>query len=88
MSGFGNKLELECLGDRNWRLTASLFYRSDLAECSIVVPAGFPTDLLSTWCIPFIAEICDGDYQEPGALHDYLYSCHMFTRAESDDIFI
>ena len=86
MSKFIGKLDVECLGDRLYILTRSLTYFSDIAKQAIIVPVGFKTDLLSTWTIPFAAELFDGDDPEPAALHDYTYSSHMFTRAMSDAI--
>lgn len=86
MSRFLTKLEIECIGDRSWRLTSPFCYASDVVGQRIVVPRGFETDLLSTWGIPVAAEIFDGDDSGPAVVHDFLYSTTRFSRAVSDAV--
>jgi len=86
MSAFQGKLFAECLGDRKWKLTKTLIYHSDIAHQAIIVPAGFETDLLSTYDVPFADTEFDGCNNRAAVIHDYLYSCHMFDRRMCDEI--
>ncbi len=86
MSAFEGDLDIRIIGDRQYETRSQLLYHSDLAKCTIVIPTGTITDGLSTWGVPIISNILDGTNAKPGVLHDYLYSCHMFTRAMSDAI--
>ena len=86
MSEFIGTLELEVIGDRKWRLLKTLLYSSEVGRCTITIPKGTVTDLLSTYSVPLFSNIFDGTNIAPGLLHDYLYQSKMFGRKKCDEI--
>lgn len=73
--------------DDLWTLTLPLEYITEAGE-SIVVPAGFETDLAS---IPQVFQNLipiNGRHRAPAILHDYLYSIKDRTRKACDDLFL
>jgi hypothetical protein len=52
----------------------------------ICVPKGFVTDLASIPRIPIIYLLLNGFADEPGVIHDYLYSTGIYSRAKADAI--
>ena len=86
MSKFLTKLQTEEVGSRLWKLTSPLIYSSDLTGTTFEVPVDFQTDFMSTWGIPFISLISDGEACSSGALHDWLYTNHALSRSLCDDI--
>lgn len=73
MAEFRSPLHVE-VGDEDSKfiLLAPLIYYSDLAQCEIVVPAGYSTDFAS---IPRIFQNIiqvNGRHRKPAVLHDYL----------------
>lgn len=73
-------------GRQFYRVNEPLVYRSDVASMIIKVPAGFVTDLASVPRLPFVYLLLNGVADEPGVVHDYLYSVGMFPRALSDKV--
>lgn len=73
-----------------YQLNRDLCYYYCINEVSfgITVPEGFITDLASIPRLPFIYLILNGVADMPGVLHDYLYSCGKYDRAECDKIFL
>lgn len=60
----------------------------DNSDLYIDVPEGTRTDFASVprwlwWLFP-----PDGIYTQAAVLHDFLYTSHLFTREESDNIFL
>jgi hypothetical protein len=73
---------------RNWIVRQPLIYRIGQSQDSVIVPAGFVTDLAS---IPpalqsFIQQ--NGPYLLPAVVHDYLYWKQSCTRFESDRVLL
>ncbi len=90
MSKFLSRLAMQAASDEDdgkWILTEPLLYSSDIANCTIVVPRGFVTDLASAPRLPVIYFIA-GDVAAAAAVtHDFLYSSHQFSRSVADAIF-
>ena len=97
-SEFCTNLQMEGLCDSNgfpltnrdgkqlYRLLEPLmFYAAPLSRV-ITAPAGFVTDLDSTPRIPLVYLLMNGFGDRPAAIHDYLYSTEVLTRAESDAV--
>lgn len=89
MSTFTTPLQLEFVAARQWRLLLPFEYHVGAYPSAtvIVVPVGFETDLASIpralqWLFP-----PDGAYTKAAVLHDYLYRCGLFSRAQADAIF-
>lgn len=73
-------------GGQHFMLARPLVYRILDSADSIVVPAGFVTDLASIPG-PFLPLFTrNGPYQLPGIIHDYLYWVQSCTREEADRI--
>jgi hypothetical protein len=89
MSKFLTKLRIEKADesdDGKWRLTEPLFYESDIAKQTIVVPAGFETDFASVPRLPFVFLLAGDCADEAAVIHDYLYSSRMLPRATADAV--
>lgn len=86
-------LRIEDLMDgKEWELLtpiAASWVEDDGARKSIIVPAGFKTDLSS---VPrmfrsIVPQL--GKYNLPSVIHDYCYATHMFdSRLKCDDLFL
>lgn len=75
-------------GRGTWILTSDLIYHSWVLKRTITVPAGFVTDFASVPRLP-IAFLLAGDEGHAAAvLHDWLYTAHICTRAEADEVFL
>ena len=79
--GFLNSEQIDWRAGRPvFRLTAPLRYTSDLLGCTVVIPAGFVTDLASvprrlvTWFLT------GGRAPRPAVVHDFPYQFGTFTR--------
>src|SRR5687768_17546738 len=76
----------QAFGDKNFVLHSDLAYQIGISSDSIIVPAGFVTDLASvpapllTWLHP------NGPHALGAIIHDYLYWNQSCTRAEADGI--
>jgi hypothetical protein len=89
MSRFLSACVLEVASDQDdgkWILMANLRYESDVAMRTIVVPAGFQTDLASVPRLPFVYLLCGDCAREAAVVHDYLYSTHPVDRATADAV--
>lgn len=91
MSRFLNRPRLELASDQDdgkWVLVEALFYVSDLAGRTIVVPPGFQTDLASVPRLPVVYLLTGNTSTAAAILHDWLYSAAEFPRKMADDIFL
>lgn len=89
MSRFITRLQIEAASnedDGKWVLTAALIYQSDVANCIIIVPKGFQTDLASVPRLPLVYMLCGDTSNEAAAVHDYLYSSHQVQRDMADAV--
>ncbi|PUA19564.1 DUF1353 domain-containing protein [Glaciimonas sp. PCH181] len=89
MSAFLSKLQMENATDMDdglWVLTAPLFYQSDVAKQTFIVPRGFKTDLASVPRLPVVFLLAGATSNEAAALHDFLYSTHPVTRSVADAV--
>ena len=76
----------QAFGDKNFVLHSDLGYQIGVSRDSIVVPAGFVTDLASVPA-PFIGWLHPNGAHALGAIiHDYLYWNQSCTRAEADGL--
>jgi uncharacterized protein DUF1353 len=71
---------------RTWIVKQPMTYRIGVSKDSVVIPAGFVTDMASI--PPVLQSIIqqNGPYQLPAVVHDYLYWRQECTRAQSDRI--
>lgn len=65
-------------------LDAPLIYQSDVAGMTFTVPQDFVTDLASIPRMPFIYYLLNGVADEPGVVHDFLYSTATVSRVLAD----
>ena len=72
-------------GRQLYRINQDLVYVSDIAG-TITVPAGFVSDLASIPRLPLIYLLLNGIADEPGVVHDYLYSTGKVPRAMADQV--
>ncbi|HSW19537.1 MAG TPA: DUF1353 domain-containing protein [Ramlibacter sp.] len=98
MSRFLSRLRVDRLDDTShdgrgtWSLSTPLVYESDVARRTIVVPAGFVTDLASVPRLPFAYLLTGGIAHSAAVIHDWLYTVHAIgsqpiDRATADAIF-
>lgn len=89
MSRFLTRLVIEnatgC-DDGRWRLVADLLYQSDVVGAVITVPRGFVTDLASVPRLPVVYWLTGGTSNEAAAVHDWLYTTKLVTRAVADRV--
>ena len=73
---------------RTWIVKQPMIYRIGVSKDSVVIPAGFVTDMASI--PPVLQSIIqqNGPYQLPAVVHDYLYWRQECTRAQSDRILL
>ncbi len=92
MSGyFFTELDARLTGRREWELLSPLGYRSDLLDCTILVPTGFQTDFASVPRIPVIFTLWGDRAHREAVIHDYLYrmdSEPVVSRKEADRVFL
>lgn len=89
MAAFLSELQVEPADERDdgqWRLTAPLVYRSDVAGCTFTVPAGFVTDFASVPRIPIVYDLCGDTSTKAAVVHDFLYTTHPCDRATADAV--
>lgn len=82
MAGFLNELDVEVLGNNQFKLKKTLSYKTDLFDHKhniIKIPKGFITNFASSLLIKF--------GEKSATLHDYLYSIKI-GRALADKIFL
>ena len=72
MGKFETKLRVEKIGERCWKLTDPLVYRSDTIGV-IIVDTGFVTNFASVPRLPFMYLLFGGVGDEAATLHDWLY---------------
>lgn len=70
-----------------WVLTKTLQYKIGKAAGTIIIPAGFTTDLASTPSLVWTFFPRSGNYMSAAILHDYLYYDQRCTREQADNIF-
>lgn len=64
-----------------WKLQQPLVYYSDYLGRTVVVPAGFFTDLASVpWFARWAVPVSTGKNRKAAVVHDYL--CHPYIQAE------
>ncbi|WP_223191240.1 DUF1353 domain-containing protein [Paraburkholderia panacisoli] len=92
MSAFEDNLDVKLVSDSTnsgrgtWRLLSPLVYHSDIAGMTFTVPAGFETDFASVPRV-ILAFVMVGDTaHEASALHDWLYTAHLVSRAMADAV--
>jgi hypothetical protein len=73
MSKFLTNLNAELVSDKVWQLTKYLSYKSDLLDCTVLVPSGFQTDLASVPRIPIVYSIWGARAHREAVVHDYLF---------------
>lgn len=96
MSAFLTALDMELMRDAHgmplmnrmgrqlFMLLADFVYDSEVANCKIIVPKGFVTDLAS---FPQLALTLLGDCaHEPSVPHDFAYSTGCMAREMADDM--
>ena len=89
MSRFLDRCALEAasdVDDGRWILTKSLIYESDVAGRTIVVPAGFVTDLASVPRLPVVYWLTGDTAASAAVVHDWLYSSHQVSRKMADAV--
>lgn len=89
MNGFLNRCILaraNKIDNGRWILAAPLIYKSRVAGTTIVVPAGFKTDLASVPRLPVVFLLCGDTSTEAAVVHDFLYSSHIVPRAIADKV--
>jgi hypothetical protein len=89
MSKFLTALVVEPATEKDteqWRLVSPLVYRSDLADKTFYVPAGFVTNFASVPRIPGVYELAGNTSSKAATLHDFLYSTHEVEREMADAI--
>ena len=89
MSHFINRLKLEDASDEDdckWILVDALLYQSDLAKRTIVVPAGFETDLASVPRLPVVYWLTGNTSTTAAVVHDWLYQSGEVSRGMADAI--
>lgn len=84
---FLTTLRIEQVSANKWRLTHELVYSAN-AGVVWLVPAGFVTDMASIpramWSV--IGHPAD-KYAPAAVLHDWLYTSHLVSRAQADELF-
>lgn len=84
---FRTPLDTRRLAANRRMLLAPLIFYSAALDREIVVPAGFQYDGASVpWWIPEDGEIREAA-EKAAAVHDWLYSNPILTRAEADGVF-
>lgn len=86
MSKFTAPADLRMLQDFKWELLKEFTFLTD--HYTIVVPAGFVTDLASVPRIFWNILPPYGEYGQPAIVHDYLYSSGLVGRKEADDLLL
>lgn len=92
MSKFLTRLEVELVcegcnaGRGQWRLTAPLVYRSDVADDTFVVPVGFSTDFASVPRLVIAFALVGDTAHEASCVHDLLYTTHEVCRRVADAV--
>ena len=89
MSRFLTRLAMECTSDQDeclWQLTKPLVYVSDVAKATIIVPAGFVTDLASVPRLPLVYLLTGNTSNEASVVHDYLYTVRSTARSTADAV--
>jgi hypothetical protein len=73
---------------RTWIVKQPMIYRIGVSKDSIIIPAGFVTDMASI--PPVLQSIIqqNGPYQLPAVVHDYLYWQQGCSREQSDRILL
>lgn len=90
MSRFLSNLLLEDAtndDDGRWIVARELIYESDIANCTIIVPAGFQTDLASIPRVPIIYLFMGDRAHRAAVVHDWLYSQGILSRKMADAVF-
>ena len=89
MSGeFPVSLKVEQIDDYRWRLLENFPYHSELLGRWFTVPKGFVTDFASVPRVPVAYWLTGGIAHISAVVHDYLYSTHLTTRSEADQVFL
>lgn len=83
---FKTPMVCQKLTGRRFQLTTPLVYVTH-DDTTLVVPAGFVTDLASIPRAFYISTPPIGDYDLPAVLHDWLYSEQFTSREAADAIF-
>lgn len=98
MSYFINSLKVEMLtcpnniplknrsGRQLWKLTDSFSYQSDIAGMIITAPTGMITDFASVPRIPVVYLMLGEIANEPGTIHDAIYSLCILPRDVADSV--
>lgn len=89
MSAFLTKLQLEAASnedDGKWIVTRDLIYQSTVADLTIIVPAGFVTDLASVPRLPIIYMLTGDTSSAAAVIHDFCYSSGIVSRKMADAI--
>lgn len=73
MARFLDPLDLRLYRPGQWITLAQFRYESDVACCTITVPAEFITDLASTPRLPLAYLLAGGRAPGSAVLHDFLY---------------
>ena len=69
-----------------WILDQALVYQSDVARCTIAVPAGFVTDFASVPRVPIAFLLAGDTASKPACVHDYLYATGALPRDVADAV--
>src|SRR5689334_18718096 len=73
-------------GRQFYQINEPLVYKSEVASLIFTVPAGFVTDLASVPRLPLAYLLLNGWADEPGVVHDYLYSVGTVSRELADKV--
>jgi hypothetical protein len=87
-AGFLTPLRLEWVADGSGQkvVIEPLVYRSEVAQQTFTVPAGFRTDLASVPRLPLAFWLFGAVADEAAVVHDYLYSERLVSRKMADEV--
>ena len=89
MNKFKTRLRLEEYKPNEWVMLEALVYTTSRKHHhTIAVPRGFITDLASIPAIFRSFYNRNGKSRKAAVIHDYLYCSQLYSRSESDDIFL
>lgn len=89
MSAFIGNLDTRIIKDDKaglFQLLAPFSFQSDRLGRTFTAPAGFQTDFCSVPRVPLAYDMLGNRARMSGAIHDWLYSSHVTTREEADQV--
>lgn len=89
MSDFIGNLDTRLIKDDKaglFQLLAPFSFRSERLGLTFTAPAGFTTDFCSVPRVPLAYDMLGNRARKSGTIHDWLYSAHVVTREEADQV--